>query len=83
MKHQLLPHTCNRTIHNRRQKILVLWTPGGEERPYKCLEKVYTDKGGQKSNKIYAKGSGRSKPMHVKKCDLIWVIGFLLFLWRL
>ena len=26
--------------------ILVLWIPGGEERPYKCPERVYTQKGG-------------------------------------
>ena len=35
------------------KEIIVLWAPGGEERPYKCPEKVYTDKGGQKSNKSY------------------------------
>lgn len=34
-------------------EILVLWAPGGEERPYKCPEKVNTEKGGQKSNKSY------------------------------
>lgn len=33
--------------------ILVLWVPGGEERPYKCPEKIYTQKGGEKSNKAY------------------------------
>ena len=33
--------------------ILVLWIPGGEERPYKCPEKVYTRKGGEKSTKAY------------------------------
>ena len=33
--------------------ILVLWIPGGEERPYKCPEKIYTKKGGQKSPKAY------------------------------
>ena len=33
--------------------VIVLWAPGGEERPYKCPEKVYTEKGGQKSNKSY------------------------------
>ena len=35
------------------KEILILWAPGGEERPYKCPEKIYTDKGGQKSNKSY------------------------------
>ena len=33
--------------------ILVLWIPGGEDRPYKCPEKVYTQKGGEKSPKAY------------------------------
>ena len=33
------------------KEILVLWVPGGEGRPYKCPEKIYTEKGGQKSNK--------------------------------
>lgn len=33
--------------------ILVLWVPGGEDRPYKCPEKVYTQKGGEKSPKAY------------------------------
>ena len=33
--------------------ILVLWVPGGEERPYKCPEKIYTQKGGEKSPKVY------------------------------
>ena len=27
------------------KEILVLWVPGGEDRPYKCPEKVYTQKG--------------------------------------
>lgn len=33
--------------------ILVLWIPGGEDRPYKCPEKIYTQKGGEKSPKSY------------------------------
>lgn len=33
--------------------ILVLWIPGGEDRPYKCPEKIYTQKGGEKSQKSY------------------------------
>lgn len=33
--------------------ILVLWVPGGEDRPYKCPEKIYTKKGGEKSSKAY------------------------------
>ena len=32
--------------------LLVLWVPGGEERPYKCPEKIYSQKG-EKSNKTY------------------------------
>jgi len=32
--------------------LLVLWVPGGEERPYKCPEKIYSQKG-EKSNKAY------------------------------
>ena len=35
------------------KEIIVLWAPGGEDRPYKCPEKVNTEKGGQKSNKSY------------------------------
>ena len=33
--------------------LLVLWAPGGENRPYKCPEKLYTVKGGEKSIKSY------------------------------
>ena len=33
--------------------ILVLWIPGGEDRPYKCPEKIYTQKSGEKSPKAY------------------------------
>lgn len=35
------------------KNILVLWVPGGEDRPYKCPEKIYTQKGGEKSTKAY------------------------------
>ena len=35
------------------KEILVLWIPGGEDRPYKCPEKIYTQKGGEKSPKAY------------------------------
>ena len=34
------------------KELLVLWVPGGEERPYKCPEKIYSQKG-EKSNKAY------------------------------
>ena len=35
------------------KEILVLWVPGGEDRPYKCPEKIYTQKGADKSPKAY------------------------------
>ncbi len=35
------------------QHILVLWVPGGDDRPYKCPVSVYTDKGAKKSEKAY------------------------------
>ena len=34
-------------------EILVLWVPGGEDRPYNCPEKVYSQKGGEKSSRAY------------------------------
>ncbi len=53
--------------------IIVLWAPGGEDRPYKCPEKIYTDKGGQKSNKSYyiRKGARTIKANHNEERDLI------------
>ena len=33
--------------------ILVLWVPGGDDRPYKCPEKVYTEKSREKSEKAF------------------------------
>lgn len=53
-----LPINVNDLIHQRKvertgKDILVLWIPGGEDRPYKCPEKVYTQKGGEKSPKAY------------------------------
>ena len=33
--------------------IILLWVPGGENRPYKCPEKVYTTKSKEKSEKSY------------------------------
>lgn len=35
------------------KEILVLWAPGGEDRPYKCPEKIYGKKGREKSPKAY------------------------------
>lgn len=35
------------------KEILVLWVPGGEDRPYKCPEIIYTQKGADKSPKAY------------------------------
>lgn len=45
------------------KEILVLWAPGGDDRPYTCPEKVYTEKGGQKSSRSYyiRKGAGTLK----------------------
>lgn len=33
--------------------IIILWIPGGENRPYKCPEKVYTEKSRERSEKSY------------------------------
>ena len=35
------------------KEILVLWIPGGEDRPYKCPEKIFTEKGKEKSRRVY------------------------------
>ena len=35
------------------KEVLVLWAPGGEDRPYKCPERFYSEKNGQKSGKAY------------------------------
>ena len=53
--------------------IIVLWAPGGEERPYRCPEKVYTEKGGKKSNKSYyiRKGARTIKANHNEEKELI------------
>lgn len=53
--------------------IIVLWAPGGEDRPYRCPEKIYTDKGGQKSNKSYyiRKGARTIKANHNEERELI------------
>ena len=50
-----------------------MWAPGGEERPYRCPEKVYTEKGGKKSNKSYyiRKGARTIKANHNEEKELI------------
>ena len=55
------------------KNIIVLWAPGGEDRPYKAPEKVYTDKGGEKSNKSYyiRKGSRTLKANQREEKELI------------
>lgn len=52
--------------------ILVLWAPGGDERPYSCPEKIYTEKGGQKSNRVHyiRKGSRTLKANEFDERDL-------------
>lgn len=55
------------------KEILVLWVPGGEGRPYKCPEKIYTQKSREKSNKSYyiRKGSRTLKANTREKQELI------------
>ena len=52
------------------KEILVLWTPGGEERPYKCPDKIYT---AQKSPKSYyiRKGARTLKANALEERELI------------
>ncbi len=35
------------------KEILVLWVPGGEDRPYKCPENIYAEKGKEKSRRVF------------------------------
>ena len=53
--------------------VIVLWAPGGEDRPYKCPERIYTAKGGQKSNKAYyiRKGARTLKANRNEERELI------------
>ena len=53
--------------------IIVLSIYGGEERPYRAPEKIYTDKGGKKSSKSYyiRKGSRTIKANHREEQELI------------
>ncbi|MBR0090964.1 MAG: putative DNA binding domain-containing protein [Lachnospiraceae bacterium] len=48
--------------------ILVLWVPGGEDRPYKCPEKIYTRKKGEKSQKsFYIRKGARTLKANVRE----------------
>lgn len=55
------------------KEILVLWAPGGEERPYKCPERIYTEKGREKSSKAYyiRKGSRTIKANANEERELV------------
>lgn len=55
------------------KELLVLWIPGGENRPYKCPEKIYTQKGGEKSSKAYyiRKGSQTIKANIFEERELV------------
>lgn len=55
------------------QHILVLWVPGGDDRPYKCPVSVYTDKGAKKSEKAYyiRKGSNTIRANVLEERELI------------
>lgn len=52
------------------KEILVLWAPGGEERPYKCPERIYA---AQKSSKAYyiRKGARTLKANALEERELI------------
>ncbi|MBQ8706863.1 MAG: putative DNA binding domain-containing protein [Succinivibrionaceae bacterium] len=53
--------------------ILVLWVPGGDDRPYKCPEKLYTQRGGEKSHKAHyiRKGSRTIKTNSLEERELM------------
>ena len=55
------------------KNILVLWVPGGDDRPYKCPAKIYTEKGAYKSEKIYyiRKASNTIKANALEERELI------------
>ena len=55
------------------QEVIVLWIPGGEDRPYKCPTKIYTEKGAHKSEKAYyiRKGSNTIKANALEERELI------------
>ena len=55
------------------KEILVLWVPGGEDRPYKCPEHIYTEKSREKSEKAYyiRKASNTVKANYLEERELI------------
>lgn len=55
------------------KEILVLWVPGGEDRPYKCPEHIYTEKSREKSEKAYyiRKTSNTVKANYLEERELI------------
>ena len=55
------------------KNIILLWIPGGENRPYKCPEKVYTAKSKEKSEKSYyiRKSSNTIKANYLEERELI------------
>ena len=59
-------------IHDEKN-ILVLWIPGGENRPYKCPERVYSEKSREKSEKVYyiRKASSTVKANYLEERELI------------
>ena len=50
-----------------------MWVPGGDDRPYKCPAKIYTEKGAYKSEKIYyiRKASNTIKANALEERELI------------
>lgn len=55
------------------KEILVLWIPGGEDRPYKCPEKIYASKGKGKAPRAYyiRKGARTIKANNREEQELI------------
>lgn len=53
--------------------VIVLWAPGGEDRPYKCPERIYTERSRVKSEKVYyiRKASNTIKANHMEERELI------------
>ncbi len=56
--------------------ILVLWVSGGDDRPYKCPVKIYTEKGAKKSEKAYyiRKGSNAIRANALEERELIGLV---------
>lgn len=55
------------------KEILVLWAPGGNDRPYKCPVKIYSEKNKEKSEKAYyiRKSSNTVKANYLEERELI------------